>query len=195
MLHKSVAVYPDLEKKKNNYFALKSSPIFKDKATFSVWFPKAKGKVVLPIFKQAHFISGRVSVEKVLVDSNFVFTIYNHICTYDNKALTWRNVQSFVESIRSRVVVNGVSVKSEWDVPIEFLTDISFTLFMLVKAKKTEVELLEGKFNSEKSLYERFVSTISESFGIIGETLKGALMSTGWFSSLGRYLPVLTRTP
>ena len=183
VLHKSLMEYPMTESK-NGYFALNSSPIFKDKATFSVWFPQAAKTVVIPVFKRKNFLSGTVSVSRMLVDSDFAYTIYNHICTYDNKALTWKNVQSFVESIRSRVVVNGVSVRSEWNVPVEQLTDISFTLFLMVKLKKSEVEFLESKIETRtKSLFNALCDSVSTVVDGLKDHIVDALRATGWFSS------------
>ena len=48
MLHKSVGHY---SKSKSEYFALNTPPIFQDKVTFSVWFPEAKRKVLIPKFE------------------------------------------------------------------------------------------------------------------------------------------------
>lgn len=64
--------------------------------------------MLIPKFELSRFLSGNVKISRMLVDADFVHTIINHISTYDNKALVWKNVQSFVESIRSRVIVNGV---------------------------------------------------------------------------------------
>lgn len=183
VLHKSLMEYPATNSK-NEYFSLNSSPIFKDKATFSVWFPSAAKSVVIPVFKRKSFFSGTVSVSQMLVDSDFAYTIYNHICTYDNKALTWKNVQSFVESIRSRVVVNGVSVRSEWNVPVEQLTDISFTLFLMVKLKKAEVEFLDSKIDTgSKSLFQALCDSVSTAVDGLKDHIVDALSATGWFSS------------
>ncbi|USH96634.1 131 kDa replicase [Trichosanthes mottle mosaic virus] len=190
MLHKSVGQYPV---SKNDYYALKSSPIFQDKATFSVWFPNAKSKVVIPLFEMQGFFSGSLKAKKMLVDATFIHTVINHICTYDNKALTWRNVQSFVESIRSRVVVNGVSVRSEWDVPIETLCDISFTVFLLVKVKKAQVEIMSEKIVTQpQGLLERLVQKVSEAFEGCTAAIHAALASTGWFRCLADELVVET---
>ncbi|BAF37645.1 130 kDa replicase [Cucumber mottle virus] len=183
VLHKSLMEYPSAGTK-NEYFSLNSSPIFKDKATFSVWFPSAAKSVVIPVFKRKSFFSGSVSVSQMLVESDFAYTVYNHICTYDNKALTWKNVQSFVESIRSRVVVNGVSVRSEWNVPIDQLTDISFTLFLMVKLKKSEVEFLESKIDTgSKSLFQALCDSVSSAVDGLKDHIVDALSATGWFSS------------
>lgn len=193
LLHKSVCQHGVNPVNKNDYFALKSSPIFQDKATFSVWFPQAKNKVVIPVFRKDSFLTGKVSVSKLLIDSNFVYTIYNHICTYDNKALSWKNVQSFVESIRSRMVVNGVSVRNEWNIPVDQLVDISFTLFMLVLVKKAEVEYMTGKLmGGSGTLWQRFSNVLLAGFECVTDSLKEALYATGWFVSLGDELRIET---
>ena len=49
------------------------------------------------------------------------------------------------DNIKGNEDFNGVSVRSEWNVPVEQLTDISFTLFLMVKLKKAEVEFLDKK--------------------------------------------------
>ena len=43
------------------------------------------------------------------------------------------------------------------------------------------------------SVYERFVATISEAFGAVGDVFRQALIATGWFTSLGDELVI--RTP
>ena len=108
--------------------------------------------MLIPKFELSRFLSGNVKISKMLVDADFVHTIINPISTYDNKALVLKNVQSFVESIRSRVIVNGVSVKSEWNVPVDQLTDISFSIFLLVKVRKVQIELMSDKVVIEVAL-------------------------------------------
>ena len=50
----------------------------------------------------------------------------------------------------AQVIVNGVSVKSEWNVPVDQLTDISFSIFLLVKVRKVQIELMSDKVVLEK---------------------------------------------
>ena len=47
---------------------LNTPPIFRDKATFSVWFPEAKRKVLIPKFELSRFLSGNVKISRMLVD-------------------------------------------------------------------------------------------------------------------------------
>ena len=193
MLHKSVGHY---SKSKSEYFALNTPPIFQDKATFSVWFPEAKRKVLIPKFELSRFLSGNVKISRMLVDADFVHTIINHISTYDNKALVWKNVQSFVESIRSRVIVNGVSVKSEWNVPVDQLTDISFSIFLLVKVRKVQIELMSDKVVIEaRGLLRRFADSLKSAVEGLGDCVYDALVQTGWFDTSSDELKVLLPEP
>ena len=36
-------------------------------------------------------------------------------------------------------------MKSEWNVPVDQLTDISFSIFLLVKVRKVQIELMYDK--------------------------------------------------
>lgn len=89
--------------------------LLEDSSSVNYWFPKMRDMVIVPLFDISLETSKRTRKE-VLVSKDFVFTVLNHIRTYQAKALTYANVLSFVESIRSRVIINGVTARSEWDV-------------------------------------------------------------------------------
>nr|AEW67307.2 replicase [Frangipani mosaic virus] len=126
------------------------TPIFTDKALMSVWFPKGSKCVLLPIFEGFFEKSDHVTESWEMVDKNFVFTVLNHVQTYQAKQLTFQNVLSFCESIRSRVVVNGTSVRSEWDIPLELISKISLSLFLIAKFNNLKAEAVIKSFNFEK---------------------------------------------
>ncbi len=71
--------------------------IFKDNAALNFWFPKVRDMVIVPLF-DASITTGRMSRREVMVNKDFVYTVLNHIKTYQAKALTYANVLSFVES-------------------------------------------------------------------------------------------------
>ena len=91
----------------------------------------------------------------------------------------WKNVQSLVESIRSRVIVNGVSVKSEWNVPVDQLTDISFSIFLLVRVRKVQIELMSDKVVIEaRGLLRRFADSLKSAVEGLGDCVYDALVQT-----------------
>ena len=99
MLHKSVGHY---SKSKSEYFALNTPPIFQDKATFSVWFPEAKRKVLIPKFELSRFLSGNVKISRMLVDADFVHTIINQTTTTttNNFKTTMANINEQINNQR-----------------------------------------------------------------------------------------------
>ena len=125
-------------------------PIFTDKALMSVWFPKGAKCVLVPIFEGFFERSHRVTQTWELVDKTFVYTVLNHIQTYQPKQLTYQNVLSFCESIRSRVVVNGTSVRSEWEIPLELIGKLALSLFVIAKFNMAKAESVCQKFSIKK---------------------------------------------
>ena len=125
-------------------------PLFKDKAAFSVWFPNAIGKVLIPIFRGTTCLGAKIKMEKRLVDEDFVYTILNHIRTYTGKQLSYENVLSFVESIRSRVVINGANVRSEWNIPKSDIQDIAMSLFLITKLRTLQDSAVLSHFDIKK---------------------------------------------
>ena len=97
--------------------------ILRDTASVNFWFPKMKDMVIVPLF-EGSITSKKMARSEVIVNRDFVYTVLNHIRTYQAKALTYQNVLSFVESIRSRVIINGVTARSEWDVDKAILQPI-----------------------------------------------------------------------
>ena len=78
---------------------------------FSVWFPEAKRKVLIPKFELSRFLSGNVKISRMLVNADFVHTIINHISTYDNKALDVKKKARSSETLKD--VEKGVQEKSK----------------------------------------------------------------------------------
>nr|APD13853.1 replication small protein [Plumeria mosaic virus] len=126
------------------------TPIFTDKALMSVWFPKGSKCVLIPIFDGFFEKSEHISESWELVDKTFVYTVLNHIQTYQAKQLTFQNVLSFCESIRSRVVVNGTSVRSEWDIPLELISKLSLSLFLIAKFNNLKADTVVNSFDFKK---------------------------------------------
>ena len=157
-------------------------PIFKDKAAFRVWFPNSVGKVIIPFFKGSSCTSAKVKVEKRLVDEDFVFTVLNHIRTYSGKQLSYENVLSFVESIRSRVVVNGANVRSEWDIPKSEIQDIAMSLFLITRLRTLQDSNVLQQFSVKgKSLTDLVKEALGGLVGSMFEPLTQVCIDRGWF--------------
>ncbi|BAB82441.1 RNA replicase protein [Wasabi mottle virus] len=139
--------------------------IFKDNAAINFWFPKCRDMVIVPLF-DASITTGRMSRREVMVNKDFVYTVLNHIKTYQAKALTYANVLSFVESIRSRVIINGVTARSEWDTDKAILGPLAMTFFPVTKLGHVQDEIVLKKF-------QKFDSTAKE---LIWTSLCDALM-------------------
>nr|QRV07327.1 replicase [Hibiscus latent Fort Pierce virus] len=157
-------------------------PLFKDKAAFSVWFPNAIGKVLIPIFRGTTCLGAKIKMEKRLVDEDFVYTILNHIRTYTGKQLSYENVLSFVESIRSRVVINGANVRSEWNIPKSDIQDIAMSLFLITKLRTLQDSAVLSHFDiKKKGFFDCVRETIMEVTGSIFEPLTQICIDHGWF--------------
>ena len=78
--------------------------IFRDTASVNFWFPKMKDMVIVPLF-EGSITSKKMARSEVIVNRDFVYTVLNHIRTYQAKALTYQNVLSFVESMNVEILV------------------------------------------------------------------------------------------
>nr|WRX04067.1 replicase [Youcai mosaic virus] len=144
--------------------------IFKDSAAMNFWFPKVRDMVIIPLF-DASITTGRMSRREVLVNKDFVYTVLNHIKTYQAKALTYANVLSFVESIRSRVIINGVTARSEWDTDKAILGPLAMTFFLVTKLSHVQDEIVLKKF-------QKFDATAKELiWSSLCDALKGVFPS------------------
>nr|AAP79444.1 RNA replicase componenet [Youcai mosaic virus] len=144
--------------------------IFKDSAAMNFWFPKVRDMVIIPLF-DASITTGRMSRREVLVNKDFVYTVLNHIKTYQAKALTYANVLSFVESIRSRVIINGVTARSEWDTDKAILGPLAMTFFLVTKLSHVQDEIVLKKF-------QKFDATAKELiWSSLCDALKGVIPS------------------
>ncbi|ABD94118.1 126 kDa replicase [Maracuja mosaic virus] len=171
---------------------MSTEPVFKDSASFQVWFPQSKGKVLVPVFKGI-FQSGKMESSTVIVDEDFVHTILNHIRTYPAKQLTYENVLSFVESIRSRVIVNGCNVRSEWDVEKKILPDVAMTFLLITKLRQLQDQVVFDKFDFKRTtiwgkVREVFSEYVSDITGFIFESLR----SIGWIQIVDDKLKITT---
>ncbi|QYW08487.1 MAG: putative 126 kDa protein [Yunnan virgavirus 3] len=117
----------------------------RDSSIVNFWFPKMRDMVSVNLFS-ASVVTKKIKSESVLVNRDFVFTVLNHIRTYQAKALTYQNVLSFVESIRSRVIINGTTARSEWDVDKEILQKLSMTFYLRTKLAVLQDELILERF-------------------------------------------------
>nr|WIW80096.1 replication-associated protein [Paprika mild mottle virus] len=157
--------------------------VLEDKSSVNYWFPKMRDMVIVPLF-DVSLETQRRTRKEVLVNKDFVFTVLNHIRTYQAKALTYNNVLSFVESIRSRVIINGVTARSEWDVDKSLIQSLSMTFFLITKLSVLKDELLTSKFTlSNKSLNEHVWDEIKSACGSIFPGLKETLLRRKMISS------------
>ena len=115
---------------------------------------------------------------EVIVNRDFVYTVLNHIRTYQAKALTYQNVLSFVESIRSRVIINGVTARSEWDVDKAILQPLSMTFFLQTKLAALQDDIVMGKFRClDKTTSELIWDEVGKFSGNVFPTIKERLVS------------------
>nr|WNS52796.1 126 kDa replicase [Tomato brown rugose fruit virus] len=151
--------------------------LLEDSSSVNYWFPKMRDMVIVPLFDISLDTSKRTRKE-VLVSKDFVFTVLNHIRTYQAKELTYSNVLSFVESIRSRVIINGVTARSEWDVDKSLLQSLSMTFFLHTKLAVLKDELLISKFSlGPKSVSQHVWDEISLAFGNAFPSIKERLLN------------------
>nr|QOW17529.1 p126 KDa protein [Tobacco mild green mosaic virus] len=151
--------------------------IFRDTASVNFWFPKMKDMVIVPLF-EGSITSKKMTRSEVIVNRDFVYTVLNHIRTYQAKALTYQNVLSFVESIRSRVIINGVTARSEWDVDKAILQPLSMTFFLQTKLAALQDDIVMGKFRClDKTTSELIWDEVGKFFGNVFPTIKERLVS------------------
>ncbi|WBG54321.1 replication-associated protein [Piper chlorosis virus] len=154
--------------------------IFKDHSAVNFWFPKVRDMVIVPLFNGS-ITSGKMRRSEIMVNKDFVYTVLNHIRTYQAKALTYQNVLSFVESIRSRVIINGVTARSEWDVDKAVLQPLAMTFFLQTKLASVKDEIVLNKFMKfDETVSDLIWKEISGFFGDIFPSIKERLVSGGF---------------
>ncbi|CAL39164.1 replicase [Brugmansia mild mottle virus] len=147
-----------------------------DAASINFWFPKMKDKVIIPLF-DISIDTYKRSRKEVLIDKDFVYTVLNHIRTYQAKALTYANVLSFVESIRSRVIINGVTARAEWNVDKALLQSLSMTFFLQTKLAMLKDDLMISKFKvGAKTLSEHVWDEVRATLGNVFPSVKEGLI-------------------
>nr|WLJ60131.1 MAG: replication-associated protein [Piper chlorosis virus] len=162
--------------KKKSLALVQAERVFiRDSATVNFWFPSFKDKVLIPLF-DISIETGKRTSSEVMVSRDFVYTVLNHIKTYQQKALTYNNVLSFVESIRSRVIINGVTARSEWDVDKSILQSLAMTFFLQTKLATLKDELLISKFDlgpksAKDYIFQEISNAVSAFFPSIKERL------------------------
>ena len=93
-------------------------------------------------------------------------------------ALTYTNVLSFVESIRSRVIINGVTARSEWDVDKSLLQSLSMTFFLHTKLAVLKDDLIISKFTlGTKPLTQYVWDEVTNAFGNAFPSIKERLIN------------------
>nr|UOF93192.1 replication-associated protein [Streptocarpus flower break virus]WJP00476.1 replication-associated protein [Streptocarpus flower break virus] len=153
--------------------------ILKDSSAVNYWFPKVKDMVIIPLF-HGSLASGKTKRTEVMVDRDFVYTVLNHIRTYQAKALTYQNVLSFVESIRARVILNGTTARSNWDVDKGNLQALAMTFFLQTKLAAAQDELVTAKFRTfDQSVKELLWQRVSDFFGDVFPSVKDKLTAHG----------------
>ncbi|BDB16631.1 126K replicase protein [Scopolia mild mottle virus] len=151
--------------------------MLEDKSAVNFWFPKMRDMVIVPLF-DVSVETRKKSRKEVLVNKDFVYTVLNHIRTYQAKALTYNNVLSFVESIRSRVIINGVTARSEWDVDKTLLQSLSMTFFLITKLAVLKDELLISQFDlNSKTVTQLVWKEIETCFGRLFPGIKEQLIN------------------
>nr|CCH64045.1 replication protein [Tobacco mosaic virus] len=164
--------------------------LLEDSSSVNYWFPKMRDMVIVPLFDISLETSKRTRKE-VLVSKDFVFTVLNHIRTYQAKALTYANVLSFVESIRSRVIINGVTARSEWDVDKSLLQSLSMTFYLHTKLAVLKDDLLISKFSlGSKTVCQHVWDEISLAFGNAFPSVKERLLNRKLISVAGDALEI-----
>jgi hypothetical protein len=154
--------------------------IFRDSAAVNYWFPKVKDKVIVPLF-DGSITTGKMTRREVLVSKDFVYTVLNHIKTYQAKVLTYQNVLSFVESIRSRVIINGTAARPEWDTDKAILAPLAMTFFLITKLSLVQDEVVLKKFQKFDNTVTDLVWTqIKDCFGAIFPSVKETLSKAGF---------------
>nr|QXL43075.1 126 kDa protein [Tomato mottle mosaic virus] len=150
--------------------------LLEDSSSVNYWFPKMRDMVIVPLLTLSE--TSKRSRKEVLVSKDLVYTVLNHIRTYQAKALTYANVLSFVESIRSRVIINGVTARSEWDVDKSLLQSLSMTFFLHTKLSVLKDDLLISKFSlGPKPVSQLMWEEISLAFGNAFPTIKERLIN------------------
>ncbi|ARI47179.1 protein 126 [Hoya chlorotic spot virus] len=164
--------------------------LFKDHAAVNFWFPKMKNMVIMPLF-QSSIVSRKTRRREILVNKDFVYTVLNHIKTYQAKALTYQNVLSFVESIRSRVIINGVTARSEWDVDKSVLQPLAMTFFLQTKLSAVQDEItVQYLKKGEASLSSLLWQKVEGFFGDMFPSLKEQLVSSGFIKTTENKLEI-----
>nr|AAS87223.1 RNA-dependent RNA polymerase/replicase [Odontoglossum ringspot virus] len=166
--------------------------IFRDRAAVNFWFPKVKDMVIVPLF-DGSVTSGKMKRSEVMVNKDFVYTVLNHIRTYQDKALTYKNVLSFVESIRSRVIINGVTARSEWDVDKSVLQALSMTFLLQTKLAEAKDQVVLKKFQKfDDTVTNLFWKQISDAVGDLFPSIKERLISGGFVKVAEQSLQIKT---
>ncbi|QYW08475.1 MAG: putative replicase [Hubei sediment virgavirus 1] len=162
---------------------IRGASVLYDKTLLEIWFPEAKKYVLVPIFEG--FLERKKIIKRKMqmFDRNFVFTILNHIQTYSEKQLTWQAVLSFAESIRSRVIVNGSTVRGEWDdIDKADLKDLSISLFLICKVNTVIAEIVIKSQKIEtcgRNMFAMMWEKICEKIGEEFTSLRTCLVEWG----------------
>nr|WHO41264.1 small replicase [Sunn-hemp mottle virus] len=179
------------EFKKKRVMLEASRPIFNDVAQFNVYFPNAKDKVCLPIFSVKSVSGAPVTTHHILVERDFYWTALNHILTYPEGKADFRGVMSFLESIRSRVVINGTTTASQWDVDKSQLKDIALSLLLIAKLEKLKIAVIEKRIKVERqglmALLREFLHGLLDEYT---QTLAEWVVNKGWVKSVDEVLQV-----
>nr|WDS52185.1 MAG: 128 KDa putative replicase [Opuntia virus 2] len=142
-----------------------SRNIFKDKAKVHVWFPGLRNKLLVPIFRGIVSRPGKVKKGNLLIDAEFFHTVSNHVRTYQGKQLTYESVLSLIESLRSRIVINGTTVRSEWQLDKSVLQDFAMSIFLITQLKRLQDEQVLASFkNVNHDMMGNLKATVSEWF-------------------------------
>nr|BCG11495.1 129 kDa replicase [Sunn-hemp mosaic virus] len=179
------------EFKKKRVMLEASRPIFNDVAQFNVYFPNAKDKVCLPIFAVKSVSGAPVTTRHILVEKDFYWTALNHILTYPDGKADFRGVMSFLESIRSRVVINGTTTASQWEVDKSQLKDIALSLLLIAKLEKLKISVIEKRIKIERqglvSLLKEFLHGLLDEYT---QTMAEWVVERGWVKSVDQVLQV-----
>ncbi|AEW50164.1 unnamed protein product [Clitoria yellow mottle virus] len=179
------------EFKKKKAMLEAARPVFRDTAMFNIYFPKSKNKVCLPIFSVKSVSHSPVVTKHILIDKDFYWTVLNHIMTYPDNRTDFRTVMSFIESVRSRVVINGTTTASQWDVDKSHLKDIALSIMLIAKLEKLKVSIIEKRIKVERqglvALLKEFMQGILDEYTV---SLAEWVVNKGWVKSVDQVLEV-----
>ncbi|ABX57120.1 replicase [Cactus mild mottle virus] len=165
--------------------------MLRDKSSLALWFPEAKNKIEIPIFRASISGKRKIKADKVLVDKTFFYTVFNHVMGYQDKNVSFQTINNFVESVVSRVVINGTSVRPEWNVDKDLICDISLTLHLMVQLRKMQNKVVADKMSvTSDDFWSALKSNFCAGINAIWPNFLEFSRNRGWLSVIENKLVV-----